>query len=515
MRLSRIGLALAPAAPIFTALMFAAMPPAPEAKAAAPTASCTDMAASNLFRDAAISSAKMIPADAAHGLPAYCELKGFASPSEDSHVGFIYRLPDDWNGKFLGLGGGGWAGDLSLAEASQGLSRGYATAQTDTGHPSPDPANLNWALASPGKLDADATKDFGYRAVHAVADLGRRLMIRYYGKTATKSYFEGCSTGGRQGLMEAQRFPEDYDGIIAGAPVYDFTVQTSAVLRTQFFHDGPHSNLMPAQASLVNKAVMAACDALDGLKDGIITDPRLCKWDPVVLQCKAGETPPACLSADQVATVRKAYAGAKASDGRVAAWPLMPGGELDWVGRSIGGPGAPLGSNVTLGAKGIELLVYKDPNLDILTLTADDMLKKVDASTYHILYEAKDPRINDYTKRGGKLLLYHGLEDNGPSPLATIQYYEQAKDFGPGAVALFLVPGMGHCRGGPGPDQFDMLAALDQWSTTSKAPQTIPASNKDSGIQRPLCAYPALPAYDGSGDPKALGSFTCKAPPKP
>jgi feruloyl esterase len=285
-------------------------------------------------------------------------------------------------------------------------------------------------------------------------------------------------------------------------------------MRTQFFHADPNSNLLPAQASLLNKAVLDACDGLDGLKDGIVTDPRACRFDPVVLQCKAGQSPPDCLTAKQVATVRKAYDGLRAASGRVVAWPLMRGGEMDWVGRSIGNPRAPLGSNAVLGSGGIQVIIYQDPKRDLLTMAPDAMLRDIDANPFTAAFEAKDANIGKFAARGGRLVLYHGIYDPGPSMLSTIKYFEAAKS-GLGAragqVELFLVPGMYHCRGGPGVDQFDSLDALDKWVTTSAAPALIPASNKDSGIQRPLCPYPALPAYDGKGDPKALASFACKA----
>ena len=345
--------------------------------------------------------------------------------------------------------------------------------------------------------------------------LGKQVLDRYYGKPPLKSYFQGCSTGGRQGLMEAQRFPDDYDGIVSGDPVYDFTVQTSAVLRTQFFHADPDSNLLAAQASLLNKAVLDECDGLDGLKDGIVTDPRACRFDPAALQCKAGQSPPDCLTAKQVATARKAYEGLKTPDGRVVAWPLMRGGEMDWIGRSIGNARTPLGSNAVLGSVGIQVIIYQDPKRDLLTMAPDALVRDIEANPFTATYEAKDPDIRRFAARGGRLLLYHGAYDPGPSALSTIKYFEAAESkLGgrAGQVELFLVPGMYHCRGGPGPDQFDSLDALDKWVTTAAPPALIPASNKTSDIQRPLCPYPALPAYDGKGDPKALASFACRAP---
>lgn len=476
---------------------------------------CTGLTADGRFGGAKIAGARLVPADAAKGLPAFCEVTGTASPTPGSHIGVVYRLPEAWNGKLLGVGGGGWAGNVTLESAAEGLAKGYAVAETDSGHPSANAVDVSWALTADGKRNAEAIDDFGWRAVHVMTVLGKQVLDAYYGKPALKAYWQGCSTGGRQGLMEVQRFPDDYDGVIAGAPVYDFTVQTSAVLRTQFFHADPESNLLPAQASLLNKAVLDACDGLDGLTDGIITDPRACRFDPVALQCKAGQSPPDCLTAKQVETVRKAYEGFGTASGRVVAWPLMRGSEMDWVGRSIGNPRAPLGSNAGLGSVGIQVIIYQDPKRDLLTMAPDALLRDIDANPYTAAYEAKDPDIRKFAARGGKLLLYHGVYDPGPSMLSTVKYFEAARSAlgsQAGQVQLYLVPGMYHCRGGPGVDQFDSLDALDKWVTTSMAPKLIPASNKTSSIERPLCPYPALPAYDGKGDPKALGSFACKAP---
>jgi feruloyl esterase len=493
----------------FAVLLLVVLLPAAQARAAGTP--CASIATDSMFPGAKIASAQLVPA--AKGLPAYCEVKGTASPTPGSRIGVVYRLPEAWNGKLLGIGGGGWAGNVTLEAAAEGLTKGYAVAETDSGHPSADGVDMAWALTADGKRNVDTIDDFGWRAVHVMTVLGKQVLDLYYGKPATKAYFQGCSTGGRQGLMEAQRFPDDYDGVIAGDPVYDFTVQTSAVMRTQFFHADPDANMLPAQANLLNKAVLDACDGLDGLKDGIITDPRACRWDPVALQCKAGQSPPDCLTAKQVETARKAYEGLKTSGGRVVAWPLMRGGEIDWIGRSIGNARSPLGSNAVLGSVGIQVIIYQDPKRDLLTMAPDAMLRDIDANPFTAAYESKDTDIRKFAARGGKLLLYHGMYDPGPSVLSTIKYFEAAKTgLGgrAGQTALFIVPGMYHCRGGPGPDQFDSLDALDNWVTTSAAPAVIPASNKASGIERPLCPYPALPAYDGKGDPKALASFACK-----
>jgi feruloyl esterase len=489
---------------------------APANKAWANGRACNQMAAQGLLPGAQVLSAQDRPADPKTGLPAFCEVTATLTPAAGSRIGVVFRLPTVWNGKFLGLGGGGWAGNLRIETAAEGLKQGYATAQTDTGHPSADATDLTWSLTSPGVLNAAATEDFAYRSVHEMTVSGKRTAALYYGRPIESAYFQGCSTGGRQGLIEAQRYPQDYDGIIAGAPVYDFRVQTSALFRTQFFHADPESNLLAAQATLVNNAVLASCDLDDGLKDGIVTDPRACRWDPAALLCRAGQSPPQCLTAKQVATVRKLYAGLTTQDGAVAAWPLMRGGELDWVGRSIGAPRAPLGSNATTGARAIPYLIYRKPDLDldIMSLTPEGVEKAISASPYRRDYEAANPDLRAFLARGGKLILWHGLNDPGPSPLGTLQYYaavRKAMGRSARAVSLFLVPGIYHCGGGPGPDRFDMLTPLDAWVAHGAPPNRIPALNAATGLVRPLCAYPDLPFYTGGGDPNAIEHFACRA----
>jgi feruloyl esterase len=447
------------------------------------------------------------------GGPAFCEVSGVLTPAPGSRIGVVFRLPLDWNGKLLGLGGGGWAGDVRLESALPALRRGYAVLQTDAGHPSPNGIDAGWAVLSPGQANTPGLADFSWRAVHETAVNGKRVAAAFYGRPHARAYFQGCSTGGRMGLMEAQRFPEDYDGIVAGAPVYDLTVQTSALMRTQFFHKDPESNLTPAQLPLVNRAVLASCDRLDGLADGIVADPRACRWDPGALQCRPGAAAGTCLTARQVATVRNAYRGYTTRAGQVAAWPLMRGGELDWLGRSVGNPQAPLGSNALTGARGIQFLVYADPGYDLNRWDPEKDLASVRTSALAPVYEAGNPDLRPFARRGGKLILWHGGYDPGPSPLATIAYFDAARRrLGPAAdrsVRLFLVPGVYHCAGGPGPDQFDMLGALDTWVETGTAPAAVVASRADQALSRPLCPYPEQARYVG-GPPMLAASFRCR-----
>jgi len=494
------------------ALTALAAHPAAAQERAPGKAACEGLAGAGGFADTTVKSAKLV--EAAQGLPAYCEVEAVIQPVPGSQIGVVYRLPMDWNGKALGLGGGGWAGNVRLRTASQGLQKGYATLQTDAGHPNPNGTNADWSLSGPGKLNDAAVTDFSWRAIHLMTAVGKQVIAAYYGRPQSRAYFQGCSTGGRQGLMEAQRFPADYDGIVAGAPVYDFRVQTSAVMRVQDFHKDPRSNLVPEQLPLITKAVLDACDALDGVKDGVVGDPAQCKWDPAALACPTGQSGSTCLTPAQVETVRNAYKGYRNSGGQWVAFPLSRGGEGEWAARSIGDAKNPLGGNGATGSKAIQYFYYRDPNYDVNRWNPETEFAPLESSALAKEYEAKDPDIRPFLQRGGKLILWHGQYDPGPSYIGTTEYYRNVlKTSGASAdVRLFLVPGVYHCGGGPGTDQFDMLAAMDSWFDAKTPPARVPASNAKTGVARPLCAYPAVARYRGQGDPKAAESFACAPP---
>jgi feruloyl esterase len=495
---------------------------------AAPADTCAGLTASPALAGVSAKSARSVAPDPAHHLPAFCEVTATLSPAPGSQIGVVYRLPEPaaWNGKIVGLGGGGYAGNVTLKEAAPELAQGYATAQTDTGHPSPKALDTSWILKGPGDINKAQVIDFGWRAVHAMTVAGKVVVAAYYGKPQRRAYWAGCSTGGRQGLAEMQRFPADYDGISAGAPVYNLAVYANAALRTQFFHKDPASNLTPALVKTVAAAVQAACDMQDGIKDGILTDPRQCKWDPAVLQCGAAGAPGAgqCLTPKQVATVRNMYAGKTLPDGTVAADPIMRGGELDWITRSVGNPKMPLGLNALLGAPFIAYMLAEKPDYDILAFDPAKELKSFQDSFAAKEIVMQDPDVTPFLKLGGKLLLWHGFNDPGPNPLETIKYMEAvARTVGPklhpGApplesirqdVRLFLVPGVFHCRGGPGTDQFDTVSALDAWVEHGTAPARIIATKTGSPLRRPLCPYPQVAKYKGSGDTNDPGNFVCE-----
>jgi feruloyl esterase len=473
---------------------------------AADARSCGALDRNGLFADTRITSARVVPEDAAQKLPAFCEVVGVISPAPDSKIGVVYRLPQNWNGKFLGLGGGGWAGDIKLETAAPGLTRGYATAQTDGGHPGTGTRDTSWAN------DVTIT-DFAFRAVHHMTVVGKQVLARYYGKDHSRAYFQGCSTGGRQALMEVQRYPRDYDGVIAGAPVYSLVTQTSAIVRNQAFgREG--ARLTPEHLEALNAASLKACDTKDGLKDGIITDPRLCDFDPGTLACKESSKG-VCLTPPQLAAVRTLYAGVKTSAGETVAPPITRGSEADWA-RFMATTEAPSDSN-SVGIDGLRGAIFGNPDFEYDAFEPDRDFRLARDSGFARLYEAADPDVSAFLERGGKLLLWHGWDDTGPSPFMTIDYFERmrqvtarkVKSLDDGA-RLFIAPGVYHCRRGPGPDQFDFLATIDAWVEKGTAPESILATRADGSLSRPVCRYPALPRYKGKGKPAEAGSFTCK-----
>lgn len=474
---------------------------------------CRDLASATL-PDSTMVSTQPVAANAQRGTPAFCEARVAISPVKASRITAVYRLPAVWNGRILGIGGGGFAGNLTIEAAAAALERGYATIQNDLGHQG-GTLDPSFAILSDGQPNTEGIIDFGHRATHLATTVGKQLIARFYGRSAEHAYWQGCSTGGRQGLAEVQRYPEDYDGVIAGAPVYTPLTYSNAMLRVQAFHARPESNLLPAQVPLIQKAVLAACDAKDGVTDGILNDPRACSWDPGALACKADEAPSAsCLSAAQVETVRRVYNGVKTKDGQYAAMPLMRGGESDWVTRMIGTPQQPLGLNAQLGGPFYAYIVRHDPAYSLLSFDPDREMSAF-RSGVALQVHQENPDISAFVRRGGKLLLWHGFNDPGPSPLSTIAYLEAVQKRVPaskGSVRLFLAPGVLHCGGGSGPDRFDSLAAMEQWVEKGMPPASMIATKANSPLSRPLCAYPQVAKYKGTGDTNDAANFVCSAP---
>jgi feruloyl esterase len=439
--------------------------------------------------------------------PAYCEVRAVLSPAKGSTIGVMYRLPESWNGKLLGLGGGGWAGNVTLGAAMPGLRAGYATAQTDGGHAQTGAWDNDWS-SSP-----EALTDFAYRAINQMTVGGKALVKAFYGKAQDKAYFQGCSTGGRMALMEAQRFPEDYDAIIAQAPVYSLQVQTSAVLRNQVLKAG--GGFTPAQLKLANDAVLKACDAKDGLADGVIAAPRQCDWSPKVLACAPGQDAGAsCLSAGQVTALETLYAGIRQKKKDWAMLPLAKGSETGWIPFiATDGSGTTQASGG--GMPGLSKVLFGDRTVDFNAFDAEADVTQARTSAFGKAYEANNPDLSAFIARGGKLLLWHGESDPGPSPVGTVDYYQamlKKTKSGAAATRLFLAPGVGHCAGGPGADQVNYLAALDDWVTSGTAPETLVATKINSPVKRTLCAFPQVARYKGEGDANDPANHVCEAP---
>jgi feruloyl esterase len=435
-------------------------------------------------------------------------------------------LPEEWNGRFLGVGNGGMAGTISYAALARGVTNGYATVSTDTGHEAGDvPFNASWAAGRP-----DLIEDFGHRALHLATVHGKTFTKTYYGSAESYAYYAGCSKGGQQGLMEAQRYPGDYDGLLVGNPANDWTrFYAGAHLWYSLATLAEPGAYLPAsKLPALGAAVNAACDEIDGIADGVLLDPRQCEFDPAVLTCPDWVDNETCLTREQVDAVRKIYSGVRNSRGELVFPGLVPGGEAAPGGWSRWVTGSrPFTSLHWLGGEGFfRWFVFEDPDWDFKTFDFDaDLdfaLEKVGDAV-----DADDPDLRPLRDRGGKLLVYHGWSDPDISPLGSIKYYEdvletladgrdreevldETREF----FRLFMVPGLGHCRGGPGVDQFDGLNALVAWVEEGTAPETIIASRVEDNVTTrtlPLCPYPANPAWNGEGDPYKAESFVCRA----
>jgi len=439
-------------------------------------------------------------------LPAFCRVAVMLAPSADSQIKFELWLPlAGWNGNFEANGNGGWSGSISSATLAEGLRRGYAASMSDLGH---EGASGVFALGHPEKLI-----DFGYRAAHEMAVAAKLIINSYYGKAPKFSYWTGCSAGGRSAMMEAQRYPDDFDGIVAGSPGLNWTGRSLlSVWVAQASHHSDAAYIPPAKYPLIHAAAIEKCDAADGLKDGIIEDPARCKFDPKELECK-GPDSASCLTADQVATARAIYG--PVSNPRTGA-AIVPGfergSENGWA--TMGGP-----QIFGLGADLFRFVVYRDPNWDYQTFRFDSDLTLTLKPAAQIL-NAMDPDLKPFLKRGGKLIQYHGWADPQIAPATSVEYYQSVLDALGGAknvesgYRLFMVPGMAHCRGGDGTSNFDMLAALEKWVEKGTAPDQVPASRiRDGKVDRtrPLCPYPQVATYQGKGSIDDAANFVCRA----
>jgi feruloyl esterase len=447
-------------------------------------------------------------------LPSFCRVAATLKPTSDSDIKVEVWLPaNGWNGKFQAVGNGGWAGTISYPAMAEALRRGYATTSTDTGHVG---ATGTFALGHPEKFI-----DFAYRSEHEMSVKAKAIVSAFYGNAPKYSYWNGCSTGGRQGLHEAQRFPDDFDGIIAGASANPRTYLNSwQISIAQASLKDPASFIPPAKYPMIHQAVLAACDALDGVKDGLIGDPPKCKFDPKTIQCSStgsgqGGDDSSCLTAPQVEAARKIMSPIKDPKTGAEIFPgFEPGTELAWAGL-VGGS-EPTGTALDQ----FKYVVFKDPNWDWRTFDlVRDLAKanEVDKGTINAI----NADLSRFAGHGGKLLMYHGWSDGSVAPRASVNYYTSVvKTMGGPAktsswVRLFMAPGMGHCGGGEGPNTFDMVSALEQWVEHGKAPDQILASHATGGVvdrTRPLCPYPQVATYKGSGSIDESASFVCKAP---
>jgi feruloyl esterase len=496
------------------------------------------------------------------GLPPFCRVTATLTPSSDSSIAIEVWLPESgWNGRFLGTGGGGFQGVITYTELAAGISAGFATTNSDLGTGSSgcnplfcgsdgnmgNPLAIAFgdpAAASTGLFGhPERIKDFGYRAIHLMTVRGKEIGSAFYKQNAHRSYFAGCSTGGQNALMEAQRFPDDYDGILAGAAAFNRTHLHMAGLSTwQNTHATPGRFLQPGQLTLVNQTVLKQCVGQDGgaSTDQFLTDPRDCHFDPKVLLCTGGKVPPACLAAEQVTTMQNYYAGT-----------------IDPVTRQVINPGSERGNETddvtALGIAFAERLPeppfdglfywvfgpsfgYPTSAVNFTNFDFNRDVDKVDDKLAAVL-NATSTDLSDFRKHGGKLLMYHGWADPLiPSP-SSINYFnalvgdeghgggfQQASYGGGGNQALartqnyarlFMVPGMHHCSGGPGPNTFDALTPLVNWVEQGVAPETIVATkfvnDTPPAVQmtRPLCVFPKVAKYKGNGSTNVAANFAC------
>ena len=463
-------------------------------------------------------------------VPAFCRVQAEAKPTSDSDIRIEVWMPlSGWNEKLQGIGNGGFAGLIDYQQLGVAVSKGYAATATDTGHRG-SPVDATWALGHPERI-----VDFGHRGIHEMTRVTKEVLRAYYGKGPQRSYFAGCSDGGREALMEAQRYPEDFDGILAGAPANYWTaLLTMAASDTKALVADQASYIPQSKIPALAAAVNAACDQKDGVQDGVLNDPRQCQFDPAATQCK-GEDSDKCLTAPQVATLKTLYAGPHDSKG-VQVFPgYLPGAEDGpggW-GVWIVGPAPEKGLMAFFANGYFANMVYGDSSWDSKAFSVDAAFKSAQAKTANAL-DAVNPDLKTFTARGGKLILYHGWNDPAIPSVNTVNYYQsviakmgqkEADSF----VRLYMVPGMQHCDNGPGADSFGQVgqlvfddpqhsvdAALEQWVEKGTASGTIIASKYSDDAQhtvkmtRPLCAYPQAAKYKGSGDTNDAANFVCQ-----
>ena len=468
---------------------------------------------------------------------ASCQVRGTVTTTgegaPDGSAQFEVRMPENWNGKFLFYGVGGLAGSLpSNPDGLNAVSRGYAIAITDAGHEASG-TDARWAVTAEGKPDEAKIADYYFRAAHDVAVAAKELVRKHYAGDIRQAYFAGCSNGGRMALMEAQRYPDDYDGIIAGAPFMSVHAIMTPLRAMKGLTEAGY--IPPKLWPAIDAAMNASCDAVDGVKDGLIQNPGKCSFDPASMVCK-GTASDQCLTSEQAETLKRYMGAVRDRRGRLVQPGLSitdgdgRGGMIAWntgaVPPDFHNPerwtaNAPAGwlfaDHIT------QSLVERNPKFEALTfdisadgVIGDAALKLFDERTGAA--NADDPsHILPFIRKGKKLLMYHGFSDPALTPYRSILYYEKLADLMKGYdalqknVRLFMVPGMQHCGGGPGPNVFDTLTPLDEWVTGGVAPDQIEARNSERRM--PLCKFPEMARYKGTGDVKDAGNWSCAATP--
>lgn len=521
---------------------------------AQPAASCGDLINFKID-NTVLTDASDVPADkpfsmpnmggqqtTVNSLPRHCVVHGEvnrhqAADGKEYGDKFEIRLPANWSGRLLFLGGGGLDGILRPAIGLQGgettdgsksaLGQGYVVITTDGGHQASSPMSIDAAFGA----DPDARADYNYRSTKLVTDVARKIIARFYGKEPTYSYFQGCSNGGREGLMAGERYPETFDGIIAGDPAFNLTNAAIAEAwnTVQLASIAPRKpngtpdlaqSLTEADLKLLVSAVLDKCDALDGLKDGMIFNPEACHFDPAVLQCKAGPTA-ACLPAQKIGVIRGIFDGPHNSAGKriYSQWPYDAGDASQGWRSWMTGAGPVPSINVLIAPTFFNglALAGTPPPIDIFKFNFDTDPQRIAGAAKDINADATD--WSAFRSHKGKLLLYTGMSDPVFSALDLIRYYKQLEQQNGGEMQaqqfarLFVVPGMPHCGGPPGLDTFDTLSTIRAWVEDGTAPQSITASGQAfPGRTRPLCAYPLVAMYNGSGNPEQAASFTCRKP---
>ena len=504
------------------------------APAAALAADCSSISSLVALPHATVALAVQVPAGSFtapngqvfNGLPAFCRVAVVSTPSPDSHIGLEVWLPaSGWNGRYQQAGNGGFAGAVPYGSLASALAAGYAAAGTDDGHAG---GVANFAVGHHQQVI-----DFGFRALKETTDSAKAIIAALYGRGPARSYFVGCSDGGREALMEAQRFPEDFDGISAGAPANDWThLFTGFIWNEQaLFADAASSvglNKLPA----IQWAALAQCDRLDGITDGLLNDPRQCRFDPGVIQCSGAETDD-CLTAAQVTAVRKIYAGPRNPrtgklifPGYEAGAEAAPGGWSAWITGPFPFAGSPT-IQAFFGNQFFTYIVHEDPSFDYRSMNFDSDVSFADNTTAGTI-NSTDPDLRRFRAHGGKLIQWHGWDDPAIAPRSSINYFESvAAGAGHGEDALretqefyrlFLAPGVLHCGGGPGPNVFDTVTPLVQWVEQGIAPRRIVATKyvgddptKGVAMTRPLCPFPQFAEHKGKGSTNDAANFVCKA----